>query len=240
MGFDDRPEWRLLVALGVGLVVGLERERARDAERPRRWAGLRTFGLTSLLGGVALQTGSPVVLGIAGMAVAVLALVVAWRANEPDPGLTTEIALVLTFALGVLSQEAPGLAFGAALATTALLALRARLHGLARKLFSDRELQNALVLGVSAVLILPLLPDRRVEAGGGGDGRWRPRCARSAHRPAAGGPDHRRSRLRLRLQRRDHRQHGTAGVDAAEGSPGGGVRSDGVVGGDLRAARAAP
>ena len=51
MGFDDRPEWRLLVALGVGLVVGLERERARDAEQPRRWAGLRTFGLTWLLGG---------------------------------------------------------------------------------------------------------------------------------------------------------------------------------------------
>src|SRR5215468_1574994 len=163
MGFDDRPEWRLLVALGVGLVVGLERERARDAEQPRRWAGLRTFGLTSLLGGVALQTGSPVVLVIAGMAVAVLALVVAWRAKGPAPGLTTEIALVLTFALGVLSQEAPGLAFGAALATTALLALRARLHGLARKLFSDRELQNALVLGVSAVLVLPLLPDRPVD-----------------------------------------------------------------------------
>src|SRR6185436_19930841 len=147
MGFEDRPEWRLLVALAVGLVVGLERERARDAERPRRWAGLRSFGLTSLLGGVALQTGSPVVVGIAGMAVTLLALVVAWRAREPDPGLTTVIALVLAFALG----------------TTALLALRARLHGLARRLFSDRELQNALVLGVSALLVLPLLPDRPVD-----------------------------------------------------------------------------
>src|SRR5215469_2375517 len=163
MGFDERPEWRLLVALGVGLVVGLERERARDAERPRRWAGLRTFALTSLLGGVALQTGSPVVVGIAGTAVVLLALVVAWRAKEPDPGFTTEVALVLVFALGVLSQEAPALAFGAALATSALLALRAHLHGLARKLFSDRELQNALVLGVSAVLVLPLLPDRPVD-----------------------------------------------------------------------------
>jgi uncharacterized membrane protein (DUF4010 family) len=163
MDFQDRPEWRLLVALAVGLVLGLERERARDAERPRRWAGLRSFGLTSLLGGVALQTGSPVVVGIAGLAVTLLALVVAWRAREPDPGLTTEIALVLAFALGVLSQEAPALAFGAALATTALLALRARLHGLARRLFSDRELQNALVLGVSALLVLPLVPDRPVD-----------------------------------------------------------------------------
>jgi len=60
MDFVDRPEWRLLVALAVGLVVGLERERARDAERrPRRWAGLRSFGLTSLLGGVACRRAAP-------------------------------------------------------------------------------------------------------------------------------------------------------------------------------------
>lgn len=163
MAFEDRPEWRLLVALGVGLVLGLERERARGAERPRRWAGLRTFALTSLLGGVALQTGSPVVVGVSGAAVALLALLVAWRATEPDPGLTTEVALVLAFALGVLAQGAPALAFAAALAGSALLAFRARLHGLARKLFTDRELQNALVLGVAALLVLPLLPDRPVD-----------------------------------------------------------------------------
>ena len=163
MGFEDRPEWRLLVALGVGLVLGLERERARDAERPRRWAGLRTFALTSLLGGVALQTQSAVVVAVSGAAVVLLALLVAWRATEPDPGLTTEVALVLAYALGVLAQRAPALAFAASLAASALLALRARLHGLARKLFTDRELQNALVLGVAALLVLPLLPDRPVD-----------------------------------------------------------------------------
>ena len=165
MAFVDRPEWLLLVALGVGLVLGLERERARtrDAARQRRWAGLRSFALTSLLGGVAMQTGSPVVVGVAGSAVVLLALLVAWRAPEPDPGLTTEVALVLAFALGVLAQRAPALAFAAALATSALLAFRARLHGLARNLFTDRELQNALVLGVAALLVLPLLPDRPVD-----------------------------------------------------------------------------
>jgi uncharacterized membrane protein (DUF4010 family) len=163
MGFEDRPEWRLLVALGLGLVVGLERERARDAERPRRWAGLRSFALVSFLGGVAMQTGSAVVLGVSGAAVAGLALLVAWRATEPDPGLTTEVALLLAFVLGALAQHAPVLAFGAGLATSAVLAFRTRLHGLARKLFTDRELQNALVLGVSAVLILPLVPDRPVD-----------------------------------------------------------------------------
>lgn len=166
MSFEDRPEWRLLVALGVGLVLGVERERARDAERPRRWAGLRSFALTSLLGGVALQTGSPVVLGVAGAGVTLLALLVAWRATEPDPGLTTEVALLLAFALGALAQHAPALAFAAAIAAAALLALRGRLHGLARKLFTDRELQNALVLGVAALLVLPLLPDRPIDPWG--------------------------------------------------------------------------
>ncbi len=112
---------------------------------------------------MALQTGSAVVVGVSGAAVALLALLVAWRATEPDPGLTTEVALVLAFALGVLAQRAPALAFAAALAGSALLAFRARLHGLARKLFTDRELQNALVLGVAALLVLPVLPDRPVD-----------------------------------------------------------------------------
>jgi hypothetical protein len=206
MGFEDRPEWKLLVALGVGLVLGLERERARDAERPRRWAGLRTLALTSLLGGVALQTGSGVVVGVAGAAVVMLALLVAWRATEPDPGLTTEVTLVLAFALGVLAQRAPALAFAAALATSALLAFRARLHGLARKLFTDRELQNALVLGVSALLILPSSrtgqwtlrrhqPVRRLEAGGAGDGGGRRRSAGAEARPPSGGALRGRTRL---------------------------------------------
>jgi uncharacterized membrane protein (DUF4010 family) len=163
MSFEDRPEWRLLVALGVGLVLGVERERARGAERPRRWAGLRTLSLTALLGGAAVQSGSPAVVAAAGAAVTLLAVVVAWRATEPDPGLTTEVALVLAFALGALAQRAPGVAFATGIVASAVLAFRTRLHGLAHKLFTDRELQNALVLGVAALVVLPLLPDRPVD-----------------------------------------------------------------------------
>jgi uncharacterized membrane protein (DUF4010 family) len=109
---------------------------------------------------------SPAVIGVAGAGVVLLALLVAWRATEPDPGLTTEVALILAFALGVLAQQAPALAFAAAIGASALLALRARLHGLARKLFTDRELQNALVLGVAALLVLPLLPSRPIDPWG--------------------------------------------------------------------------
>src|SRR5262245_17581893 len=105
MGFEDRPEWRLLVALGVGLVLGLERERARDAEHPRRWAGLRSFGLTALLGGVALQTGSAVVVGVAGAAVALLALLVAWRGAGADQGASREASLVHGVYPGALSTH---------------------------------------------------------------------------------------------------------------------------------------
>ena len=80
-----------------------------------------------------------------------------------DPGITTEVALLLAFALGSLAQTEPGQALAASLAASALLAFRGRIHGLARKLFSDRELQNALALGVAALVILPLLPDRPVD-----------------------------------------------------------------------------
>ncbi|RPH71496.1 MAG: hypothetical protein EHM78_07285, partial [Myxococcaceae bacterium] len=200
MGFEDRPEWRLLVALGVGLVLGLERERARDAERPRRWAGLRSFGLTSLLGGVALQTGSAVVLGVAGATVALLALVVAWRAKEPDPGLTTEAGSGARLRPGgpVPARAGPGprrraghLRAGHLRAARAPCpTARARPEALQRPRAAERAGPRRLGAPRPAAParspggpVRGRQPLRRVEAGGGGHGRGRPRRARPAHRP---------------------------------------------------------
>jgi uncharacterized membrane protein (DUF4010 family) len=163
MSFADQPVWHLVVALGAGLVLGVERERRKGEGPKRRAAGLRTFALTSLLGGVAMQTEVPLIMGVSGLGVVTLCAVSAWRAPKGDPGVTTEVALVLAFALGALAQPAPGLSFAVALVASALLAFRARLHGVARKLLSDRELQDLLVLGVAALVVLPLLPNRPVD-----------------------------------------------------------------------------
>jgi uncharacterized membrane protein (DUF4010 family) len=163
MTFVDQPVWHLVVALGAGLVMGVERERRKGEGPQRHAAGLRTFALTALLGGVAMQTEVPLIMAVSGLGVVALSAVSAWRAPHGDPGVTTEVALLLAFALGALAQPAPGLSFAVALMASALLAFRTRLHGLARKLFTDRELQDVLVLGVAALVVLPLLPDRPLD-----------------------------------------------------------------------------
>ena len=52
------PAARLAVALGIGLLLGAERERRMSTRQRRDSAGLRTFALVSLLGGIAQQTGA--------------------------------------------------------------------------------------------------------------------------------------------------------------------------------------
>jgi len=163
MNLLHEPAWGLLVALGCGLVLGLERERTKGTGPRRRPAGIRTFALTALLGGASTLTGSWVAVVVAGAGLVVLVGIGAWRAPPEDPGITTEVALLLAFVLGSLAQTEPAQALAASLAASALLAFRGRIHGLARRLFSDRELQNALALGVAALVILPLLPDRPVD-----------------------------------------------------------------------------
>jgi uncharacterized membrane protein (DUF4010 family) len=151
--------WRLAVALAIGLVLGAEREQRKGDGPERSAAGVRTFASVAVLGGVAS------LLGVA--AVTVFALFVGGAAlasylagDRSDPGLTTEIALVLCFALGVLSAGRPALALAVAVATAALLAARGPLHEFVRDTLSERELRDALVLGVAALVVLPMVPDR--------------------------------------------------------------------------------
>src|SRR5262249_49584123 len=131
MGIPDNPEWRLAIALAIGLLIGAEREK-RKGEGPQRGAaGVRTFAIAGLLGGVAALLGvaAVVVLGALVGAGAIVAYVLG---DRTDPGMTTELALVLDFALGALARTEPELAFAAAVVATAILAYRARLHEIVR------------------------------------------------------------------------------------------------------------
>lgn len=91
------------VALGVGMLIGLERERSQHNEPASLPAGIRTFALTSLLGALASVTGSPLVIAAFGGIVGVLAALSYRQLADRDPGLTTEIALIVTYLLGVVS-----------------------------------------------------------------------------------------------------------------------------------------
>src|SRR6185369_6652321 len=100
----------ILVALGAGLLIGVERERRMDGDQVAAAAGVRTFSLTALLGVLAALGGSQVLLATAAVGVVVLTSLSYARTRSADPGLTTEISLLATFATGVLAATNPVLA----------------------------------------------------------------------------------------------------------------------------------
>ncbi len=151
------PLLSLTTALGVGLLVGAVRERHHPERKGA--AGLRTHALVALAGAVALW------LGLAVFAVVLLLLGVfvalSYRlSRESDPGLTGEIALLITCLLGGLAMTLPALAGGLGVVVAVLLYAKAPLHRVTRELISEAELRDGLVLLASALVVLPLVPDR--------------------------------------------------------------------------------
>jgi uncharacterized membrane protein (DUF4010 family) len=165
---------RLGLALAIGLLVGLERGwQERDAPDRSRTAGIRTYGISGLLGGIlaaladAVDSASVLVAGFLGFA-AVFAWYKAREAtHDRDFSVTGVIAGLGVFALGALAVTGDyraAAAGGSALA--AVLASREVLHGLLRRL-TWIELRSALILVVMTAIILPLLPNRAVDPWGG-------------------------------------------------------------------------
>ena len=157
---------RLALALAIGLLFGLERgwHRRMDASGDRS-AGIRTFALTGLLGGIigwVTMLTSPVVLGLAFLGLTALVAVGYWiqTTAQQDLGMTTDIAMLLAFGLGaasVLGEMAP--AAVVAVVATLLLSMKTRLHGWVARI-ERLELDAALKLAVLSVVVLPVLPNR--------------------------------------------------------------------------------
>jgi uncharacterized membrane protein (DUF4010 family) len=153
---------RLAVAAGLGLLVGLQRERAS------RLAGLRTFTLITLFGFLSGLL-SPAVGGwLVGAGVVAVALILTVgsllrrraETDEPEPGTTTEVAAVLMYAVGAylaLGEQAVAVAAGAGVA--ALLAFKGELHSAVRRLSED-DVKAIMQFALLSLVILPALPDR--------------------------------------------------------------------------------
>ena len=150
----------LAVALGIGLLIGAERERRKGEGPSRSPAGIRTFSITSLAGAISFIVGGEVLLAIATAGVILLTAAAYWRGHEDDPGLTTEIALILTALLGGLSMQQPALAGGLAVTVAVLLAARSPLHRFVRSVLTEDELKDALIFASATLIVLPLVPDR--------------------------------------------------------------------------------
>lgn len=152
----------LLSAIGGGLLVGIERERRKGSGAQRSAIGMRTCTVAALSGAAAALVGTAA-LAVAGFAIVALALAAYWRVRQPDPGLTTELALFATFLLGALAMSRAELAAALYVALAGLLAGKSALHRFARSLLSEKELTDALILAACILVVLPLLPDRAID-----------------------------------------------------------------------------
>jgi uncharacterized membrane protein (DUF4010 family) len=151
---------RLATALGIVLLIGAERERRKGQGLSRSPAGVRTFAVTSLLGSVSLELGGELLLAVPTVAIAGLIAIAYLRSRTRDPGLTTEVALLLTVLLGGIAMREPALASGLAVTVAIILASRSRLHRFVRSVVTETELNDALVLIAAVLVVLPLMPDR--------------------------------------------------------------------------------
>lgn len=160
------PVVDLATALGVGLLIGTEREWAGRVQEERELtAGIRTFGLAGLFGGLAALSIGTLGVGawIAMFALLALLVIAGYLAEvrlNRDHGLTTEFALMVTFLLGSLAlAESALLAAACAIVVALLLSLKARLRRALRQL-SPAELSGALKLLFISVVLLPNLPNQ--------------------------------------------------------------------------------
>lgn len=171
---------RFGVALGIGLLVGLERGwRSRDESPGQRTAGIRTFALTGLLGGtfgaLAAVLGGPgtpsaaIMLGLGFGAYAAVFALFCRDENRADGifSATTTVAGMVTFALAAYALVGDiRVAAAVAVAAVVLLASRERLHGWVHNI-TETELRAALILLTMTCIALPLVPDRTIGPLGG-------------------------------------------------------------------------
>jgi uncharacterized membrane protein (DUF4010 family) len=162
MPIADSEIVNLAVALGIGLLIGVERERRKGRGPSRSPAGIRTFTAASLAGAVSLAAGGELLLAVTTAGAIILTAIAYLRSRSDDPGLTSEIALVLTVLLGGLSMRQPVLAAGVAVALAVLLASRTHLHYFVRSVLTEREVTDGLVFAGATLVVLPLLPDQQL------------------------------------------------------------------------------
>jgi uncharacterized membrane protein (DUF4010 family) len=153
----------LLVALGMGLLVGGERERRKGEGPARASSGVRTFAMAALLGAVSAKAGGEVLIAVSAVGVLLLAAVAYAFGDREDPGLTTEFALVLMVPLGALAMREPSLAAAIAVIVAIVLAARAPLHHFVKRVLSESEVRSALTFAAASLVILPVVPDRTID-----------------------------------------------------------------------------
>jgi uncharacterized membrane protein (DUF4010 family) len=157
---------RLGAALAVGLLIGIERERSKGQGPRRAAAGVRTFTLIALAGAISLELGGLPAFLVVAAVVGAFAALSYLRSFRHDPGLTTEVAMIVTLLLGGLALREPQVAGSLAVIVTIVLASRTPVHDWIRNVLTDEEVRDGLILAAAALVILPLLPEKPVDPWG--------------------------------------------------------------------------
>jgi uncharacterized membrane protein (DUF4010 family) len=163
MELSDPTLLGFVIALGIGLLIGIDRERHKGEGPTREAAGVRTFTITALAGAAAGAINSDALMAAVTIGVVGLAALSYWRSSSDDPGLTGEIALVTTALLGMLTMSAPTLAAGTGVVVAVLLYSREGLHHFVRSSLTEAEMRDALIFAGATLVVLPLLPDDPID-----------------------------------------------------------------------------
>ena len=167
IGFDEallNTLKELLIVLGIGLLLGLEREHAKRKKEPvRLFAGIRTFPIVGIIGYLSLFLAS-----IFGIWIFVAAFVGAislitlsyYRKLETESGTTTEFTLMTTFILGgLIFAKFYHVSVTVTVLITVLLTLKIKLHKMASSL-SENDIFSIIKFVIITALILPVLADK--------------------------------------------------------------------------------
>ena len=150
----------LLTALGVGLLIGTVRERLHKPGVMK--AGVRTHAIVALLGAVTFMLGMQV-FTVAVFMVGVMVALGYRQSTALDPGMTGEFALLVTAVLAGLALRNSPLAAAIGVVVASLLFMKKPLRHFSQELLTDKEVEDALMLCASALVVLPLLPTEAVD-----------------------------------------------------------------------------
>lgn len=151
------------ISFGLGMLVGMQRETTNN-----KMAGVRTFTLITILGTItgflSVEYNNPFILPV--MAIAITALMIMANVvklkstTNPSRGQTTEVAVLLMFAIGaylVMGSQVISVMVGGLLAI--LLYVKEHLHNFIEKL-KDKDISAIMTFVGITLVILPILPDK--------------------------------------------------------------------------------
>ena len=160
--FTSEPAQNLITAataaLGCGLLIGLERERSKQRENQHSFAGIRSFTICSLLGAICFSFGF--LMGLIGALIVGGISIISISKQVEDPGVTTELAFILTYFIGGLCLWHISYAAGLTVVLTFLLMTKHSMHGVAIKWITEREFKDGIFLLALLLIALPLTPNR--------------------------------------------------------------------------------